>query len=117
MPSSNARAPLARGLCTRTTLSPRTLAILVGGAVAAACFVQSSSATDPKGKEKCYGIAKAGENGCAAANGSHACGGLSRVNYSGQEWKLVDAGTCEKLGGKREAYTDAPKPALPGKAK
>jgi uncharacterized membrane protein len=91
-------------------LTARHLAVLVGGAVAAACLAQSAAAADPKGKEKCYGIAKAGENGCASANGNHACSGLSRVNYSGQEWKLVNAGTCDKLGGKREPYTDAPKP-------
>jgi uncharacterized membrane protein len=92
----------------------RTLAALVGGAVAAACFAHTTIAASPshKGKEKCYGVAKAGENGCAATNGSHSCGGLSKVNYSGQEWKLVGAGTCEQLGGKREAFQDpAPQPA------
>ena len=93
------------------TLSARRLATLVGSAAAAASLAQAGFAADPKGKEKCYGIAKAGENGCAAANGSHTCSGLSRVNYSGQEWKLVYAGTCERLGGKHEAYTDTPKPA------
>jgi uncharacterized membrane protein len=106
MSTSNARS-----------VSARSLAVLVGSAVAAACFAQSALAADPKGKEKCYGIAKAGENGCASANGIHACGGLSRVNYSGQEWKLVNAGTCEKLGGKREAYSEAAKPAEPRNGK
>src|SRR3954468_18032814 len=80
MSTSNARATKAR------TLSAKRLAILVGGAVTAACLAQPGLTAEPKGKEKCYGIAKAGENGCAAANGSHACGGLSRVSYSGQEW-------------------------------
>ena len=100
------------------TITARTLAALVGGAVAAACLADTTSAANPnpKGKEKCYGVAKAGENGCAATNGTHSCGGLSKVNYSGLEWKLVGAGTCEKLGGKREAFTD-PAPQTPPETK
>ena len=96
----------------RRPLSARHLAVLVGGAVTAAYIAQASLAAEPKGKEKCYGIAKAGENGCASANGVHSCSGLSRVNYSGEEWKLVNAGACEKLGGKREPYRSAPKDAV-----
>jgi uncharacterized membrane protein len=111
MSIAKARAPGAR------TLTAHTLAVLVSSAVTAACLIQSAHAADPKGKEKCYGIAKAGENGCAASNGVHSCSGLSRVNYSGQEWKLVGAGTCEKLGGKREAFSEAPKPAETRKGK
>lgn len=102
---STSRARRARALTARR------LAVLVGGAVTAACFAHAALAADPKGKEKCYGIAKAGENGCASANGVHSCSGLARVNYSGEDWKLVNAGTCEKLGGKREPYRDAAKPA------
>lgn len=92
----------------------RALAAMAAGAALAA--VDPAAAADPKGKEKCYGVAKAGENGCAAANGSHACGGLSKINYSGQEWKLVPAGTCEKMGGKLEAFT-GPSPADPAQQK
>ncbi len=66
--------------------------------------------TQTEGQEQCYGVAKAGENGCAAADGSHTCGGLAKVDNSGQEWKLVDAGTCLQMGGKLEAFPDA-KPA------
>ena len=88
------------------TVPARRLAIIVSSAVAAACLSQSALGAEVKGKEKCYGIAKAGENGCASANGAHTCSGLSRVSYSGEEWTLVAAGTCEKLGGKREAFHD-----------
>ncbi len=65
-----------------------------------------TDAPPPGGKEECFGVAKAGENGCAAANGSHTCGGLAKLDYSGQEWMLVDAGTCGKMGGKLEAFED-----------
>ncbi len=44
-------------------------------------------------KEKCYGIALAGENDCAAGPGT-TCAGTSTVDYQGNAWKLVSAGTC-----------------------
>lgn len=44
--------------------------------------------------EKCYGIAKAGHNDCAAGPGT-SCAGTSKVDYQGNSWKLVKAGTCE----------------------
>jgi uncharacterized membrane protein len=50
-----------------------------------------------KEKEKCYGIAKAGKNDCAA-NG-HSCAGQSKVDNDPTEWKFVPKGDCEKLGG------------------
>lgn len=51
------------------------------------------------GKEKCYGIAKAGQNDCATANGSHSCAGQSKKDNDANEWKYVAKGTCEKAGG------------------
>ncbi len=95
-------------------IDARSLAAIVAGAALAAAG--PAAAADPKGKEKCYGVAKAGENGCSAANGSHSCGGLSRVSFSGQEWKLVPAGTCEKMGGKLEPF-EGPSPLDPTQKK
>lgn len=46
------------------------------------------------GKEKCYGVALAGENGCAAGPGT-TCAGTSKVDYQGNAWSLVPKGTCE----------------------
>ena len=51
-------------------------------------------------KEKCFGIAKAGQNDCASANGSHSCSGQAKVDKAPEEWKYVAKGTCEKAGGK-----------------
>jgi uncharacterized membrane protein len=48
-------------------------------------------------KEKCFGIAKAGQNDCAA--GKHACSGQSTVDNDPVSWKYVTKGTCEKIGG------------------
>jgi len=50
------------------------------------------------GKEKCFGVAKAGKNDCAA-NG-HSCAGQSKVDNDPTEWKYVPKGECEKMGGK-----------------
>jgi uncharacterized membrane protein len=52
----------------------------------------------PSGKEKCYGIAKAGQNDCGTA--THACAGLAKKDSAPDEWKYVPKGTCTKLGGK-----------------
>ena len=50
-------------------------------------------------KEKCFGVAKAGQNDCANASGTHSCAGQSKVDMSADEWKYVAKGTCEKMGG------------------
>ena len=44
-------------------------------------------------KVKCYGIAMAGENDCAAGPGT-SCAGTSKVDYQGNAWTLVPDGTC-----------------------
>lgn len=63
----------------------------LGVAVAAALLGAVLAAAESSAKEvveglRCYGVAKAGENDCANASGSHDCAGKSRVNYSGAEW-------------------------------
>ena len=46
--------------------------------------------------EKCYGVAKAGKNDCAAGPGT-SCAGTSTRDWQGNAWKLVAKGTCEKI--------------------
>ena len=46
--------------------------------------------------EKCYGIARAGQNDCASA-GSNSCGGTSKVNSDPRAWIYVPAGYCERI--------------------
>lgn len=55
-----------------------------------------------KGMEKCYGVALAGQNDCAAGPGT-TCQGTSTIDYQGNAWKFVDGGTCTtmKLPGDR----------------
>ncbi len=50
-------------------------------------------------KEKCYGIAKAGQNDCANLSGTHSCAGQSKVSDNKDEWKYVAKGTCKDMKG------------------
>lgn len=50
-------------------------------------------------KEKCFGIAKAGQNDCASVSGVHSCAGQSKVDMDKMEWKYVAKGTCKDMKG------------------
>jgi len=50
-------------------------------------------------KEKCFGIAKAGQNDCASISGAHSCAGQSKVSDDKGEWKYVAKGTCKSMKG------------------
>lgn len=50
-------------------------------------------------KEKCYGIAKAGQNDCANLSGSHSCAGQTKVSGDPADWKYVAKGTCKTMNG------------------
>ena len=71
-------------------------------AAAAAAVMSLSMVAVPAAaqeKEKCYGIAKAGQNDCANLAGSHSCAGQSKLDEDKGEWKYVAAGTCKTLNG------------------
>jgi uncharacterized membrane protein len=70
----------------------------VAGLIAAG-LGRSALAQDSQEKEKCYGIAKAGQNDCGTA--SHTCAGKAKKDNAPDEWKYVPKGTCEQLGGKK----------------
>ena len=53
-------------------------------------------AADKPEQEKCFGVAKAGQNDCAAGPGT-SCAGTSKVDYQGNAWKLVAKGTCTSI--------------------
>ena len=75
---------------------------LLSSALAAALslgFVAQAQAEDKGGKEKCFGIAKAGQNDCANLSGSHSCAGQSKAEKGVDEWKYVAKGSCKDAGG------------------
>ena len=67
-------------------------------------------AAQDKGKEKCYGIAKAGQNDCANLSGTHSCAGQTKADMSPDDWKYVAKGTCKDMKGLSEAEAKAAKP-------
>ena len=80
---------------TRTVAAALTLAALTSGVALAQA--QSTKPADAMPKmEKCYGVAMAGKNDCAAGPGT-TCAGTSKVDYQGNAWKNVPAGTCTTI--------------------
>ena len=65
-------------------------------ALAAALATHAANPAQAQAKEKCYGVALAGKNDCAAGPGT-TCAGTSVKDYQGNSWKLVDAGTCTEI--------------------
>ena len=81
---------------------------LIGSLAAAIAAVSSpAAAAEEKSQEKCYGVALAGKNDCAAGPGT-TCSGTSKVDYQGNAWKLVPKGTCTTMevpGGRKGSLT------------
>jgi uncharacterized membrane protein len=78
----------------QATLTAAVASLLALGATLAS----AEPVKQPGGTEKCYGIAKAGQNDCGTSK--HACAGLSKADNDAGEWKYVAKGTCEQAGGK-----------------
>jgi uncharacterized membrane protein len=72
---------------------------IVLAAVAAALSLGAVPAAQAQAKEKCYGIAKAGQNDCANLSGTHSCAGQSTVDNAPDEWKYVPKGQCKTMKG------------------
>lgn len=47
-------------------------------------------------KDKCYGVAKAGQNGCAAKDNSHSCTTRAKTDYDANDWVSMTKADCEK---------------------
>ena len=67
-----------------------TLALTVFAAGAAAAADKAAKT------EKCWGVALAGKNDCAAGPGT-TCAGTAKADYQGNSWKAVKIGTCTKI--------------------
>ena len=82
-----------------------TLAISAALAAALTIGTTLSTTASAAGKEKCYGVAKAGQNDCANLAGTHSCAAQSTADNDPSDWKVVAKGTCKDLGGlsKQEA--------------
>jgi uncharacterized membrane protein len=75
-----------------------TLSLALAGSLFTALAAQAAPLAPEKmvGMEKCYGIALKGQNDCAAGAGT-TCAGTSTMDYQGNAWKAVPAGTCATM--------------------
>ena len=73
-----------------TSLSAAALALALGSA-----FAAMPAAAQSMDKEKCFGVAMAGKNDCAAGAGT-TCAGTSKMDHQSNAWSYVPKGSCEK---------------------
>jgi uncharacterized membrane protein len=91
----------------KTLIGASALAGAVAMAISGATFLASTQGA-AAATEKCYGVAMAGQNDCKAGAGT-TCAGTSKVDYQGNAWKNVDAGTCTTMsleGGRMGSLTE-----------
>jgi uncharacterized membrane protein len=71
--------------------------LTLGATLACALSAMAATAAQAEGEmEKCFGVSLAGQNDCAAGPGT-TCAGTSKVDYQGNAWTLVPAGTCTTM--------------------
>ncbi|MBN8494144.1 MAG: DUF2282 domain-containing protein [Burkholderiales bacterium] len=73
--------------------------LIVSSALASVMALGLAGHAAAQEKEKCYGIAKAGQNDCGNLSGTHSCAGQSKVDNDPGEWKYVAKGTCKDMKG------------------
>ena len=83
-------------------MSPiKTTAATILGALAlstvAAAVANAQPVAQPAGSEKCYGIAKASKNDCAA--GAHSCAGQATKDMDKTSFVYLPKGACAKIAG------------------
>jgi uncharacterized membrane protein len=85
--------------------------LIVSSALASvlALGLAGQAAAQTKEKEKCYGVAKAGQNDCANLTNTHSCAGQNKVDNDPGEWKYVAKGTCKTMKGMNETEAKAKK--------
>ena len=82
-------------MSTQVTIQAALAGLLALG-IAGSAMSQAAPKADT---EKCYGVAKAGQNDCGTDK--HACAGMgAKVDKDPAEWKYVAKGSCESMGGK-----------------
>lgn len=77
-------------------MSYQAKSLAVAGALAAALSAHLAGPAQAQEMEKCFGVSLAGKNDCAAGPGT-TCAGTSKVDYQGNAWTLVPAGTCATM--------------------
>jgi uncharacterized membrane protein len=96
-PRAGSRKPsVENASMTKNSVTAATLAASFAAAMTLAAAPASAQATKNADKERCYGVALAGKNDCAAGAGT-TCAGTSKMDYQGNAWKYVAKGTCVSM--------------------
>ena len=80
-------------------MNPHAMIAAAATSLMSLALLSTPAMAQSSGKEKCYGIAKAGQNDCASLSGTHSCAGQSKVDNGKDSWKYVATGTCKQMGG------------------
>ncbi len=80
-------------------MNQRQFLAAAAGSLMSLALLSTPALAQNNGKEKCYGIAKAGQNDCANLAGTHSCAGQAKMDMDKGDWKYVPAGTCKQMGG------------------
>ena len=72
-------------------------ATVLGALALSAVAASAQPVAQPSGSEKCYGVAKAAKNDCAA--GAHSCAGQSTMNMDKSSFVYLPKGACAKIAG------------------
>ena len=101
--------------------TPALTAAALAAVLGSALLAPAARAGDkPMAKEKCYGVAMAGKNDCAAGPGT-SCAGTAKSDHQANAWTYVPAGTCTKTASKTsptgfgQLTEFEPKPTKPAK--
>ena len=84
----------------RTLLTSAVTAMLALGITATTSTAYASD------EEKCWGVAKAGQNACNSNKSKHSCAGHSKIDNDPNDFIPLPKGSCEKIGGKLEPAGD-----------
>jgi uncharacterized membrane protein len=76
-------------------MTTKTLALPLAASIAAALSLSAGHA-QAQSMERCFGVSLAGQNDCAAGPGT-SCAGSSTIDYQGNAWTMVPAGTCTTM--------------------
>lgn len=79
------------------TLAASAIASFLGLVLAAPAGAADEGSGKRPPQEKCFGIAKQGQNDCATA--SHSCSNEAKADGDSGEWLWVPKGTCAKIVG------------------
>ena len=72
-------------------------ATLLGALALSAVAANAQPVAQPAGSEKCYGVAKAAKNDCAA--GAHSCAGQATKDMDKTSFVYLPKGACAKIAG------------------